>query len=81
MLAGTVVLRVCIFPLVIVAQRNAAQMHNHMPTIQRLQDKFTKTRATGNVLEGQWCKQGHFRVSARNRLSRCKAGLDGFTVR
>lgn len=45
-------LRVAVFPLVILAQRNAANMHNHMPIIQNLQAKFTKARVSGNALEG-----------------------------
>lgn len=48
---GTVCLRVAVFPLVILAQRNAANMHNHMPIIQNLQAKFTKARVSGNALE------------------------------
>jgi len=41
-----------VFPLVILAQRNSANMHNHMPIIQNLQAKFSKARVSGNSLEG-----------------------------
>lgn len=42
------------FPLVIKSQRNAAHMHNHMPTMTRLQEKFTQARQSGNVVEGKF---------------------------
>lgn len=48
---GTVIVRLALFPLVILAQRNAALMHNHMPIVQKLQDKFSKARQSGNPLE------------------------------
>ena len=53
MFTVTVCIRLAIFPLVIMAQRNAAQMHNHMPTITRLQEKMTRARASGDVTEGK----------------------------
>lgn len=39
-------------PLVVISQRNAAHMNNHMPTIQALQEKFTQSRISGNPMEG-----------------------------
>ncbi|XP_069674457.1 mitochondrial inner membrane protein OXA1L [Periplaneta americana] len=48
---GTAVVRVLIFPLVIMAQRNAAKMTNNMPQLQTLQLKMTEARQTGNQLE------------------------------
>ncbi len=52
--SGTVCVRLMMFPLVILAQRNTANMQNHMPTMQRLQQKFSKARTSGNPLEGQY---------------------------
>lgn len=49
---GTVCIRIAIFPLVIICQRNAANMSNHMPTLQRLQQKATKARMSGDPMEG-----------------------------
>lgn len=49
---GTICIRIAIFPLVILAQRNAAAMHNHLPTMQRLQEKMTLARMSGDVQEG-----------------------------
>ena len=46
-------IRLCMFPLVIKAQRMTANMTNHMPTIQKLQLKFTQARQRGNMLEGK----------------------------
>lgn len=50
-LIGTVVVRVVMFPLVIMAQRNTALMNNNLPEIQTLQLKMTQARQTGNQLE------------------------------
>lgn len=48
---GTIFVRTVIFPLVIIAQRNAAKMNNNMPQMQVLQLKMTEARQTGNALE------------------------------
>lgn len=48
---GTVVVRTLIFPLVIMAQRNAAKMNNHMPQMQILQMKMTEARQSGNAID------------------------------
>lgn len=39
------------FPLVIVAQRNAAKMNNYLPQLQVLQLKMSEARRSGNQLE------------------------------
>lgn len=48
---GTVVVRTILFPLVIMAQRNAAVMHNNMPQLQVLQTKMSEARQTGNQID------------------------------
>ncbi|XP_061392027.1 mitochondrial inner membrane protein OXA1L-like [Musca vetustissima] len=48
---GTVVVRTIIFPLVIMAQRNAAKMNNNMPQMQLLQMKMTEARQSGNAID------------------------------
>ncbi|XP_968413.1 mitochondrial inner membrane protein OXA1L [Tribolium castaneum] len=48
---GTLVIRICLFPLVIIAQRNAAKMNNYMPQLQAIQLKMTEARQSGNQLE------------------------------
>lgn len=48
---GTVVVRLMMFPLVILSQRNTAVMNNNLPEIQVLQLKMTEARQTGNQLE------------------------------
>lgn len=50
-LIGTVVVRVAMFPLVIMSQRNTAVMNNNLPEIQTLQLKMTQARQSGNQLE------------------------------
>ena len=42
-----------VFPLVITAQRNATHLHNHMPTMQRLQQRMIESRSTGDVQQGE----------------------------
>ncbi|XP_022920028.1 mitochondrial inner membrane protein OXA1L [Onthophagus taurus] len=48
---GTIIIRFLMFPLVIIAQRNAAKMNNYMPQMQVLQLKMTEARQMGNHLE------------------------------
>nr|CAH7738488.1 unnamed protein product [Callosobruchus chinensis] len=48
---GTLVIRICLFPLVIITQRNAAKMNNYMPQMQALQLKLTEARQSGNSLD------------------------------
>ncbi|KAM3965411.1 OXA1L mitochondrial inner membrane protein [Aphomia sociella] len=50
-LIGTIVVRVVMFPLVILSQRNTAVMNNNLPEIQLLQLKMTQARQSGNQLE------------------------------
>lgn len=48
---GTVVVRLLMFPLVVISQRNAAKMNNYMPQMQTLQLKMTEARQSGNKIE------------------------------
>ncbi|KAF2899865.1 hypothetical protein ILUMI_06313 [Ignelater luminosus] len=48
---GTVVVRIFMFPLVIIAQRNAARMNNYLPQLQAIQLKMTEARQCGNQIE------------------------------
>ncbi|XP_049872106.1 mitochondrial inner membrane protein OXA1L [Pectinophora gossypiella] len=48
---GTLVVRLAMFPLVIISQRNSAKLNNHLPEVQMLQLKMTQARQTGNQLE------------------------------
>lgn len=50
-ICGTIVVRTIIFPLVIMAQRNAAKMGNNMPQMQVIQMKMSEARSTGNHFE------------------------------
>ncbi|KAF7279754.1 hypothetical protein GWI33_006784 [Rhynchophorus ferrugineus] len=47
---GTLFIRLCMFPLVIMAQRNNAKMNNYLPQIQALQLKMTEARQVGDSL-------------------------------
>ncbi|ELT87155.1 hypothetical protein CAPTEDRAFT_171303 [Capitella teleta] len=47
----TVAIRICLFPVVIRGQRNAVNISNHMPTVQKLQADLTKARASGDASE------------------------------
>ncbi|GLV46656.1 OXA1L mitochondrial inner membrane protein [Carabus blaptoides fortunei] len=48
---GTIVVRLLMFPLVVIAQRNGARMNNYLPQLQVLQLKMTEARQTGNQLD------------------------------
>lgn len=50
-LIGTICVRVVLFPLVILAQRNGAKLANNMPQLQVLQAKMTEARQMGNAIE------------------------------
>lgn len=50
-LIGTVCVRLAMFPLVIMSQRNTAVMNNNLPEMQLIQMKMTQARQTGNQLE------------------------------
>lgn len=49
--AGTIVVRTLLFPLVIISQRNAAIMSNHLPEMQKIQLKMTEARQSGDRIE------------------------------
>lgn len=51
MISGTFVLRTLIFPLVILSQKNAAKMTNHMPMIQEIQARMSEARQIGDHVE------------------------------
>jgi len=53
-IVGTIVLRLCMFPLVIKSQKNVINMANHMPTVQRLQEKMTEAKQRGDMLGGKF---------------------------
>lgn len=48
---GTLCVRMIIFPLIIMAQRNAAKMNNNLPQMQHLQLKMTEARQSGNAID------------------------------
>lgn len=52
-IAGTICIRICMFPLVILAQRNAVELQNNMPTMQRLQDRMIVARRSGDHVGGK----------------------------
>lgn len=49
---GTIVVRILMFPLVIISQRNAAKMHNILPGLQVIQVKMSDARERGDRIEG-----------------------------
>lgn len=66
---GTIVVRTLIFPLVIMAQRNAAKMGNNMPQMQVLQLKMSEARSTGNHLESARLAQEMYTFMKEKDLS------------
>ena len=48
---ATVIVRILVFPLVIIAQKNVARLNNHMPQMQTLQEKMSDARRRGDLYE------------------------------
>lgn len=51
--SGTTILRLLVFPLVVVSQRHAVKMNNNMPQVQAYQQKMTDARLHGNPYESK----------------------------
>lgn len=45
----TLGIRICLFPLVILGQKNVAKTANHMPVVQKLQQELSQARRSGNT--------------------------------
>jgi len=41
------------FPIFIIVQKQMVLMNNHMPTVQKMQEQFSKAKRRGDVLEGK----------------------------
>jgi len=48
---ATLCMRLLMFPVVVIAQRNMANMNNNMPAMQALQEKITDARRRGDMFE------------------------------
>ncbi|XP_072024549.1 mitochondrial inner membrane protein OXA1L-like [Amphiura filiformis] len=48
---GTVIVRLCVFPVMVKQQQHAANMNNHMPRFQELQTKLTAAKASKDQYE------------------------------
>ncbi|XP_062992558.1 mitochondrial inner membrane protein OXA1L [Elgaria multicarinata webbii] len=49
--AGTVVARCLVFPLIVKGQREAVKLNNHMPQINKLTSRMSEAKQTGNQFE------------------------------
>jgi len=47
----TVIVRMCVFPFVVIAQKNVARLNNNMPQMQQLQEKMTDARRRGDMYD------------------------------
>ncbi|KAI5729651.1 hypothetical protein M8J76_004965 [Diaphorina citri] len=50
-IAATVFVRLCMFPITIMSQKNAIKMHNTLPEMNRIQQKMTEARQMGDNFE------------------------------
>lgn len=66
---GTILVRTLLFPLVIMAQRNAANMGNNMPQMQVLQMKMSEARNTGNNFESARLAQEMYTFMKEKNIS------------
>ncbi|CAI9721960.1 inner membrane OXA1L-like [Octopus vulgaris] len=65
---GTIIVRMCMFPIVVMAQRNSTNMSNHMPTIMRLQQNFSDARLSGNPVEATLAGNELMEYMKRNQV-------------
>ncbi|XP_053558267.1 mitochondrial inner membrane protein OXA1L [Bombina bombina] len=49
--AGTVIARILVFPLIVKGQREAAKLNNHMPQITAITNRMNEAKQTGNKFE------------------------------
>ncbi|XP_072410686.1 mitochondrial inner membrane protein OXA1L isoform X2 [Chiloscyllium punctatum] len=49
--AGTVLARTLVFPVIVKGQREAAKLNNHLPEMTKLTNKMNEAKATGNKFE------------------------------
>ncbi|XP_059806686.1 mitochondrial inner membrane protein OXA1L [Hypanus sabinus] len=49
--AGTVMARTMVFPVIVKGQREAAKLNNHLPAMTKLTDKMNEAKASGNKFE------------------------------
>jgi len=55
--ATTVCLRVLVFPIMVLAQRNMARVNNHLPTLQKLQIEAQLAAMRGNTQQSLFAQQ------------------------
>ena len=48
---ATLCMRLLMFPVVVIAQRNMANMNNNMPAMSALQEKISDARRRGDMFE------------------------------
>lgn len=48
---ATLCMRLLMFPVMVIAQRNMANMNNNMPAMQAIQEKITDARRRGDMFE------------------------------
>ncbi|VDQ15023.1 unnamed protein product [Trichobilharzia regenti] len=52
---ATVIIRLCLFPLMVRQRRNLAKFTDAMPQFTILQERLTHARLSGNYIEGESC--------------------------
>ena len=56
----TICLRLVVFPIMVIAQRNGAKLNNHLPTVQKLQCEAQLAQMKGNVKQQQFANSAMF---------------------
>lgn len=72
---STIVLRILVIPVVIIAQRNAATLNNVMPEMQKIQLKISEARAMGNAIEVSRHSQELVKFMSENKVNPIKSAL------
>lgn len=71
-IASTICMRICLTPLVVIAQRNSAKMQAVMPQMQAIQVKMTEARQMGNAGETARYSQELMQLMAREKVNPLK---------
>ena len=53
----TLALRICLFPITIIAQRNGAKMKKISPTMNRLRERMEMAKSTGSVVDSKYLEK------------------------
>ncbi|EZA54730.1 Mitochondrial inner membrane protein OXA1L [Ooceraea biroi] len=66
---GTLCVRLLMFPIVVIAQKNMIKFNNHMPKIKQLQEKMSEARNSGDYVESSRAASDLMHYTKNNDIS------------